>query len=158
MAPQQIILGLATFLHDLFTVIWVGGLVVLALTLLPSARKVLGGGQQTRALMNEILRRHRVWVYISMVGLFITGVIQARGEPAFHGLMRFDTPYATLTAIKHLLTFAMIAIALFRSLKFGKQPESATPQQYQFSLRLIFINAVLGLLVLLLSGLMAAAG
>jgi len=156
MAPQQIILGLAIFLHDLFTVVWVGGLVVFALTLLPAARKVFGNGPQLRDLMNEILRRHRVWVYISMVGLFLTGIIQARREPAFHGLMRFDTPYSALTALKHVLTFAMIAIALFRSLRFAGKAESATPQQNKMSMQLIFVNAILGVLVLLLSGLLAA--
>lgn len=156
MAPQQIILGLAAFLHDLFTVIWVGGLVVFAITLMPAARKVLGNGPQAHDLMSEILRRHRVWVYISMVGLFLTGIVQARREPAFHGLMRFDTPYSALTALKHLLTFAMIAIALFRSLRFAGKAQSVTPQQNKMSMQLILFNAALGVVVLLLSGLLAA--
>lgn len=155
MTPPQVIQALANFLHDFFTVIWVGGLVVLALTLLPAAREVLGAGQQTRDLMSAILRRHRVWVYISMVGLFATGVIQARGEPAFHGLLHFDTPYSAVTAVKHLLTAAMIVIALFRSLSVGGKGKEATPQQYQLSLRLILVNAVLGVLVLLASGVLA---
>lgn len=156
MAPQQLVLGLAVFLHDLFTVVWIGGLVMISLTLLPAARDMFETGSQTQKLMLGILRRHRVWVYISIAGLFITGVIQGRSEPAFNGLMRFDTLYGTLTSIKHLLTVAMVGITLFRSRMAGKKEEAATPQQMKMSLQMITVNAVLGVGILLLSGLMAA--
>lgn len=156
MTSQGIMLGLVSFLHNLFTVVWVGGLVVIALTILPAARKTFGVGPQTKKLMAAILERQKVWVYISMVGLFITGVIQARSESAFTGLMHFDTSYGVLTSIKHLLTLAMIAIALYRSMVLGKKAEQATPQQSKLSLQLIMVNAGLGVSVLLLSGLMAA--
>jgi uncharacterized membrane protein len=156
MTPQEIMLGLAVFLHNLFTVVWIGGLVMISLTLLPSARDLFGKGTQTQNLMNGILQRHRIWVYISIVGLFITGVIQARVEPGFNGLMRFDTLYGTLTSIKHLLTFAMVGITLFRSLAAGKKGKDATPKQMKQSLQLIMVNTVLGVGILFLSGFMAA--
>ena len=156
MAGQQIIIGIAAFLHNIFTVVWVGGLVVFAITLLPAAKTVFGNNLQTRSLMNAVLKRHRIWVYISIAGLFITGIIQARLTPAFSGLMRFDALYSTLTSIKHILTFVMIGIALYRSLIVTRKEENATPKQYQMSLVLILINALLGVMVLLFSGLMAA--
>ena len=42
MPSKQIVFALVTFLHDLFTAVWIGGLVTLALSVLPSARAVLG--------------------------------------------------------------------------------------------------------------------
>jgi uncharacterized membrane protein len=156
MSSQFVLQGLAGFLHDLFTVVWVGGLVMIVLTLLPSMQDVFGNGSQTRDLMNVILQRHRKWVYISIVGLFITGVIQARVEPTFNGLLRFNSLYSTLTSIKHLFTFAMVGITLFRSLVIGKKLENAEPQLMKQGLQLIIVNACLGVGVLLLSGLMAA--
>lgn len=156
MTSQGILLGLAIFLHDLFTVVWVGGLLMIALTILPSARKVFGNGPQMKKLMVAIQQRQSVWVYISMVGLFITGIVQARSETAFTGLMHFDTTYGVLTSIKHLLTITMIAIALYRSLVLGKKAEQATEKQSKLSLQLIMVNTGLGVFILLLSGLMAA--
>jgi uncharacterized membrane protein len=156
MTPQFIIQGLAGFLHNLFTVVWVGGLVMIVLTLLPSAKDVFGNGKQTRDLLNSINRRHRIWVYISILGLFITGVIQARAESTFNGLLRFDSFYSSLTSIKHLFTFIMVGITLFRSLIIGNKLDSAEPKLMKQSLLLIIVNAVLGVGVLLLSGLMAA--
>lgn len=153
---QQILIGMAGFLHNLFTAFWVGGLLMISFTLLHASREAFGSGPQTRDLMKAILRRHRVWVYISMVGLFISGMIQARTQPAFNGLLRFDTLYSTLISIKHLLTFAMIGIALFRSLVVGKKLEKSEPQKMKQSLRLIFINTGLGVAVLFISGLIAA--
>ena len=156
MSPQFIIQGLASFLHNLFTVVWVGGLVMIALTLLPSAKGVFGNGSQTRDLMNAVNKRHKIWVYISIIGLFVTGVIQARAEPTFNGLLRFDSLYSSLTSIKHLFTFLMVGIALYRSLIIGKKLENAEPELMKQSMQLIIVNAVLGVGILLISGLMAA--
>lgn len=156
MTSTEIMLGLAGFLHNVFTVVWVGGVIMIALTLLPAARQAFGNSPQLRSLMGAVLQRQRVWVYISIAGLFITGLIQARAQAAFHGLFRFDTVYAGLVSVKHLLTFAMIAIALFRSLALSKQGGNATAEQSKRSITLIYVNAVLGVLILLLSGFMAA--
>ncbi len=156
MSPQFIVQGLAGFLHNIFTVVWVGGLVMILITFLPAARDIFGNGQQTRDLLNAIQKRHRIWVYISIVGLFITGVIQARVEPTFNGLLRFDSLYSTLTSIKHLFTFTMVGITLYRSLVFGKKWENPEPQLMKKSLQLIIVNAGLGVGVLLISSLMAA--
>ena len=156
MTPQLLIQGLAAFFHNLFTVVWVGGLIMIVLTLLPSAKDAFGNGPQTRQLMIAINNRHKIWVYISIIGLFVTGLIQARAEPTFNGILRFDSSYSTLTSIKHLLTFLMIGIALYRSLAIGKKLSNADPKLMKQSFQLIIINAVLGVIVLLLSGLMAA--
>lgn len=156
MSPQFIVQGLAGFLHNLFTVVWVGGLVMIVMTFLPSAKDVFGKGSQTRDLLIAINKRHNKWVYISIIGLFVTGVIQARAEPTFNGLLRFDSLYSSLTSIKHLLTFLMVGIALYRSLVIGKNLGSAKPNVMKQGMRLIVANAALGVIVLLISGLMAA--
>ena len=47
MAPQQVAFALVTFLHDLFTAVWVGGLIALGLVVLPAARTAFGIAPQT---------------------------------------------------------------------------------------------------------------
>jgi len=38
------VFAIVTFLHDLFTAVWIGGVITLGITVLPSAKKVLGNG------------------------------------------------------------------------------------------------------------------
>ncbi len=151
---QQILPGLIGFLHNLFTVLWVGGLVMVVISLLPAIKQAGFDEQQTRVLMNALMRRHRIWVYISIVGLFVTGIMQARLSPSFNGLMKFDTFYGALTSLKHILTFLMIIIAVYRSVVMAKKLEAAKPKMLARSFMLIKVNAGLGVMVLLLSSLM----
>jgi putative copper export protein len=147
---------MVTFLHDLFTAVWVGGLITLGLTVLPAARRSLGKGPQMRGLMDAIQKRLSTLVYVSMVGLVLTGVLLSNRSPAFNGLFRFGNAYSTLLTLKHLVVVAMVGIALVRSLGLGRQRGPATPPQERLSAGLLILNMVLGIGVLLLSGFSAA--
>ena len=156
MAAQQLTMGIIKFLHDLFTVVWIGGLAFMVLTMFSSIKKVLGKDPQAQSFMNAITRRHSVWIYICIAGLFITGLLLGKSNAAYLGFMRFDNLYSSLTSIKHIIVFAMILIALFRSISFGKKDIKMSPEQNKFSMLLIIINFFFGLLILLLSGLVAS--
>ncbi|MBN2556770.1 MAG: CopD family protein [Anaerolineales bacterium] len=152
MPTRQIVFALVTFLHDLFTAVWIGGLITLGITVLPSARKVLGASPQTKQLMAVIQKRLSALVYVSIVVLVVTGVLQANRNPAFLGLFSFGNLYSTVLTLKHILVLAMTAVALIRSLALGRQNGPSTPAREKQSAGLLFINIALGILVLLLSG------
>ena len=153
MPTETIVFALVTFLHDLFTVIWIGGLITLGLTVMPSAKKILGKGPQTKKLMEAIQKRHSVWVYVSMVGLLLTGVLQANRAPAFQGLFSFGNAYSSVLTIKHILGLVMIVITLYRSLALGSV---STPAQEKLKILLFKMNIILGISILILSGFTAA--
>ncbi|NLA71129.1 MAG: hypothetical protein GX850_01655 [Clostridiaceae bacterium] len=155
MEMNQLMMGLIRFLHDFFTVVWVGGLAFMVFTLAPSLSNVFGKDKQAQDVMQAVTRKHRVWVYISIVGLLVTGLLLGKSSPGFSGLMRFDNLYSTLASIKHLLTFAMIGVALFRSISFAKKDKVLNPKQNKISFLLIAVNLFFGVIVLLLSALMA---
>ncbi|MBN2257697.1 MAG: hypothetical protein JW704_07725 [Anaerolineaceae bacterium] len=152
MPVQQIVFALVTFLHDLFTAIWIGGLITLGITVLPSARKVLGASLQTKQLMDVIQKRLSGLVCISIVVLVVTGALQANRNPAFQGAFSFGNLYSTVLTLKHILVLAMIAVAFIRSLVLGRQSGPSTPSREKLSAGLLFINIGLGIMVLLLSG------
>ena len=156
MPTKTIVFALITFLHDLFTAVWIGGLITLGLTVLPSAKKSLGKGPQTKKLMDAIQKRHSVWVYVSMIGLVLTGMLQANHSPAFQGLFSFGNPYSTVLTIKHILVGAMIAIALYRSLVLGRKKGVSTASQEKLKASLLMVNILLGIAILLLSGITTA--
>ncbi|MBE2238281.1 MAG: CopD family protein [Caldilineaceae bacterium] len=155
MSSDSIVLALVIFLHDLFTAIWVGGLITLGLTVLPAAKKMLAGAQ-TRQFMDAILQRQSVLVYISILGLVVTGAMQANRTPAFQGLFGLGNAYTTALTVKHILVAVMIVVALLRSLGLRRRSTSPSPFQEKLSIRLLFLNLLLGVAVLLLSGFMAA--
>ena len=156
MPTKQIVFAIVTFLHDLFTAVWVGGVITLGITVLPSAKKVLGMGPQTKKLMDAIQKRLSVLVYVSIVGLMLTGLLQANRSSEFQGLFNFGNSYSTVLAIKHILVLAMSAVALYRSLVLGRRSGPSTPSQEKLSAGLLFLNIILGVAILLLSGFSAA--
>lgn len=155
MGTNQLMMGLIRFLHDFFTVVWVGGLAFIVFTLAPSLSKVFGKDKKVQEVMQAVTRRHRIWIYISIAGIFITGLLLGKSSPPYSGFMQFDNLYSSLASVKHLLNFAMIAIALFRSLSFGKKDQVLNPKQSKISFLLIAGNLLFGVVVLLLSALMA---
>ncbi|MBN1658033.1 MAG: hypothetical protein JXA93_06505 [Anaerolineae bacterium] len=156
--PKQIVFAIVIFLHDLFTAIWIGGLITLALTVLPSVRQVLGKGPQMKKLVDAIQKRLSVLVYVSIVGLIVTGVLQANRNPAFEGLFHFGNATSTALSLKHIVVIAMVGVALFRSLVLGRRQGPLTPAQEKLNVRLLLLNVVLGIVILLLTGLSAAYG
>ncbi len=156
MPTQMTVFALMTFLHDLFTAVWIGGLIALGVTVLPAARRVLGKGPETKRLMDAIQKRQSVLVYVSMAGLALTGVLLARRSPGFGGLFSFGSPYSVVLTLKHLVVLAMIAIALVRSLALGREGQMLTPSQEKLKGGLLLTNLGLGIVVLLLSGFLAA--
>lgn len=155
MFSKTIIFGLVTFLHDLFTAIWIGGLFTLALSVFPAVRNNFGKSPQTQKLSKSIQKRHSVWVYISLVGLIITGLLLSKQSPDFLGLFQFGDYYSMLLSSKHILVILMIAASLYRSLALGKK-DQLTPRQQKTSFLLLISNLTVGLLVLLISGLLSA--
>jgi len=156
MPAKEIVFAFVIFLHNLFTTVWVGGLITLGVIVLPSARKVLGMGPETKKLMDAIQKRLSVLVYVSIVGLVLTGILMANRSPAFQGLFSFGNTYSTVLTFKHILVLAMVAIALFRSLALGRRKGPASPKQEKTKAMLLFLNIALGIAVLLLSGFSAA--
>lgn len=156
MTTQQLIMGIIKFFHDLFTVVWIGGLSFMVLTMFSSLKKIFGKDPQSQSLMNTITRRHSLWIYISIAGLLITGLLLGKSNANYLGFMSFGNLYSALTSVKHMIAIAMVLIALFRSISFGKKDIKMSPGQNKFSMLLIIINFFLGLLILLLSSLIAS--
>ncbi len=152
MTPQTIVFALVSFFHHLFTAIWMGGLLVTVLAYLPAVKNALGAGPQVKKVMMEFQKRQSVWVYVSMAGLILTGLLMTNRSPQFESLFGFGNPYSVALSIKHILVIAMIGVSLYRVL--GRS--TMTPEKERLNMKLLFINAVLAVLVLLTSGFTAA--
>jgi uncharacterized membrane protein len=156
MNPTVVSLALLTFLHDLFTAVWIGGLLTLALSVAPASRKALGK-EATMKLMEAVMKRLSLFVYASLAGLAVTGAMLAKHSAHFDGPFSFSSTYTALLSVKHLAMIAMVVIALLRS-QGVQRMKIPQPRKNALSMVLLLLNLALGVLILLLSGFVAALG
>ncbi|MEW6285650.1 MAG: hypothetical protein AB1509_05445 [Chloroflexota bacterium] len=156
MTAKVIVFALVSFFHDLFTAIWMGGLLVTVLAYLPAVKNALGGGPQVKKVMMEFQKRQSIWVYVSMASLILTGLLMTNPSPQFEALFAFGNAYSAALSMKHILVIAMIGISLYRSLVLGRAQSGITSKKERLNMKLLFINAALAVLVLLTSGFTAA--
>ena len=83
MAVKTLVFAFVSFFHDLFTVIWMGGLVVTVLSYIPALKEALGPGPQIKKVMMAFQKRQSIWVYVSMGGLILTGLLMSNRNPEF---------------------------------------------------------------------------
>jgi putative copper export protein len=156
MAQKMVIFGLIKALHDLFTALWIGGLLTTAISFMPAFKKYGGKSAPAMDLLKEYQRRLSTVALVSVVGLWITGLFLGRQSAAYGGFLNFSTAYGMFVSIKHLIVFVMILIAVIRRFVLGEKLGHFNPKQQKAYAGMLLANTVFGLAVLILSGLSAA--
>jgi len=139
---------LIAFLHDLFTAIWIGGLIILGVTVLPTIKKQK---QHYNELSNNIQKRLNTIVIVSLIGLWITGMLLANRSTAFTGLFSTSNTYSLAMAIKHSLVIIMTILALARTWLVVRTKKVTKPSTEKRGAIILVCNIILGIAVLLLS-------
>lgn len=156
MAAKTLVFAFVSFFHDLFTVIWMGGLVVTVLSYIPALKEALGLGPQIKKVMMAFQKRQSIWVYVSMGGLILTGLLMSNRNPEFEHLFGFGNTYSVTLSIKHILVILMIGITLYRSLILNRNQAVLTQEKERLSFQLLILNAITAIAVLFTSGMVAA--
>ena len=156
MAPISAIIAPISinFLHNVFTALWIGGMLTLAFTVLPAMRKVLGKSKETQALNSMIKKKLSLLTYISIIGLIITGLLMSNRavlSGLSTGFLSFGNEYSILMSIKHLLYFVMIFLSVFRSQGVDRIKKFTPEQKQKFNMLTLLLNILAGLAVLFLS-------
>lgn len=139
---------LVTFLHDLFTATWIGGLIILGAIVLPALRKQK---EQNTELSNNIQKRLNKIILACMVGLWITGMLLANRSTSFTGLFSTENSYSLALSIKHILIIIMTILALARTQLIVRTTKPLSPATQKRGTLMIVCNIALGIAVLLLS-------
>lgn len=159
---MNIIPGIITFFHDLFTVVWIGGLFFLVIILIPMVKKHNKQAAPISQFSFAIQKRLRIFVLISIIGLWITGMLLSK-QNGTGGFLSFTNEYQTILSIKHLLIFGMILMVIWRSVlivKIEKIPKTEMNKKEKLmkkSMLPVFFNFFFSLTVLLLTGLLSIA-
>jgi putative copper export protein len=152
--PTAIAPILINFLHNVFTALWIGGMLTLAITILPAIRKVLGKSKESKDLNSVIKKKLSLLIYISIIGLIITGLLMSNRavlSGLSTGFLSFGNEYSILMSIKHILYFLMIFLSLFRSQIVDKVKKFTPKQKQMLNMLTLIFNILAGLGVLFLS-------
>ena len=103
-------LSIAYWLHMLATVLWIGGLVVLSILVLPSAQKMLDT-QAYASLLADFERRLNPLGWFSILILLANGMIQMSAGPQYDGYLSIQSLWAGAILVKHLLFGMMVTIS-----------------------------------------------
>ncbi len=107
------VLALSYWLHLMATIIWVGGLAMMALVAWPGARKVLGPGPQLGALVADWQRRFNPLAWLSLAVLVATGLTQMAANRNYNGFLVITNTWAAAILAKHLAVVGMILIGAY---------------------------------------------
>jgi len=106
---SQILVGLFFWLHALATVIFVGHYLLLSLIYLPALTKDQAGG----AILSEISKRSRLWLYVSLLIFIVTGIYLTWVDSNYLGLADFGNSWSILMLVKHIVILAMVALGFW---------------------------------------------
>ncbi len=145
-----IILTLISFLHELFTIIWIGGMILLVLVILPILKKQYKP-DEFKIIYKKIKNRLSIFVYISIIGLLVTGIMLTRDSTLSSGFLSFENTYSILLSIKHILFILMAIIAIFRSAVLDKIKGMKKEIKQKSDKILLLTNVIFAIAVLFLS-------
>lgn len=159
MSPS--ILAISYFFHLIATIVWIGGLVILTIMVLPEARRVLGTNPEFYSLLARLRKRFTPLSNLSLVVLVVTGLIQMAGDSNYDGVLQFTNEWSRVILYKHIAVLGMFVCGL--ALQYWVVPslERATLLAERHKgdaaeldrlrareARLTWVNLILGVLVL----------
>lgn len=159
MSPS--ILAISYFFHLIATIVWIGGLVILTIMVLPEARRVLGTNPEFYSLLARLRKRFTPLSNLSLVVLIVTGLVQMAGDSNYDGVLQFTNEWSRVILYKHIAVLGMFVCGL--ALQYWVVPslERATMLAERHKgdpaeldrlrtreTRLTWVNLILGVLVL----------
>ncbi len=152
---SQILIAVSMWLHTMSTIIFVGHYLLLALLYLPALSKA--GSVGTGAILSEISKRSRVWLYGSLLIFIISGTYLMLIDSGYLGFMNSGNLWGILMLVKHLLIVVMIAMGFWFNaiLRVGPLMSSNSGAEQALARFRWYVNAmaICGALVLLLTAL-----
>lgn len=110
------VLALSYWVHLLATVIWLGGIALMAFIAWPALRQ----GTLSTNQWFQLQKRFLPWVNASLVVLLITGFVQMTNDEHYGGFLVFDGIWAWAILLKHLAYIGMVGLTIY--LQFSLYP------------------------------------
>ncbi|MCB0027894.1 MAG: CopD family protein [Anaerolineales bacterium] len=153
------ILAISYWIHLLTTVIWLGGMALMALVAWPALRQGSLTDNQWLTLQQKFLP----YANASLILLLLTGFVQMTNDSNYNGFLTVDSVWAWAILVKHIAFIGMVVIgglvqgglypAMQRTrLLAANRPDQAAAEQkilQQKEIRYLRLNLICAVLVLL---------
>ena len=107
-----LVMAIVYWLHMLATVSWIGGLVTLAMIVLPAARRSLDDKTYS-IFLGRVQERLQQVGWMSLIVLGGTGMFQMSANRNYNGFLAIDNPWATAILAKHAVILVMVAASAY---------------------------------------------
>ncbi len=156
------------WVHILATVVWLGGQATLLLWVFPMMGRYLPE-EERLPFVAYALRKMMPVQWFSALLLLATGMFQMSANPNYEGFLAISNRWAFAILFKHLLYAAMLGLTALLGSHFLPELErivlqrkhgKAVPQEegvYRRSLQVLWVNLVLGGMVLVFTALARAS-
>lgn len=155
-------LSISYLVHLVATVIWLGGLFVTAIFILPFIQENFNPEQKEKILVT-IQKKLNPLGWLCLFILTGTGMFQMSEHPAYEGLLTIDNSWAVAIFIKHLFIILMVIVmgyttwVVIPGLKkialkqqFGKEIDQRNAAKLRKrEMQIIWINTILAIFVLI---------
>jgi uncharacterized membrane protein len=152
------VLTFSYWIHMIATVIWLGGLVSMAVVAWPAVRKRLLDTDQWIGLQ----KRFTPWANASLVILWVTGFLQMTADPNYDGFLAVNSLWAQAILIKHVAVIGMMIFGIYiqwhiqpslarLSVLENKQPKAAADEREKLAwqeVKLLRLNVLCAAAVL----------
>lgn len=113
-------LAISVFFHLIATAIWIGGLLLTVLLVIPETRRAMQQSPALYDVLTRLRKRMAPLFNLSLAVLIVTGMIQMSGDPNYDGLMQFDNEWSRVILIKHMVLVGMVICGV--ALQFSVAP------------------------------------
>ncbi len=138
-----------TLTHQLFTAIWIGGMIIYVMIIIPTLKHAVPKRGERKKIITKINDNLIFLMLISMMMLFISGLIIIPGghdDPIF---LTFVNEYATYLTIKTYLFFLMFVVTVFKLSYVDRMKDPL--KKYRNVTIIISLNIIIGLLIMYIS-------
>ena len=154
------------WLHLLATVVWLGGIALMAFIAWPALRQ---GALSTNQWF-QLQKRFLPWVNAALVALLITGFVQMTNDANYTGFLQVDSLWAWAILLKHVAFGGMVVLTVVLqfwlypamnrlALLAEANPETAAAEQDKLAareIRYLRLNVAAAMLVLLFTAIATA--
>lgn len=157
---HEILFIIATTIHLLATVVWIGGIFFILFVALPSARKIL---EKPGPLMGALSKRFVPLANISILLIFMTGILMSLSSHTLSEIVSLGNTWSQMLSAKIITALIMTGIHFYRGLILTPKIAKLTAEEghqkrvsglQRLSLNLVKVNFIFGIAVLFISAML----
>jgi len=109
---SQSVLVISLFFHILATVVWIGGILIITLLVIPEVNRILADQPALYKTLQRLRKRFYPISNLALVVLIVTGLSQMTADPEYDGLLQFDNTWSQVLLVKHMLIIIMALVGV----------------------------------------------